>query len=149
MNLVILEGRLGADPEIKHLPDGSLMARASLATSERWRDDRGEAQERTEWHRLIFWGRQAEVLQEYAGKGSRLLVESGKLKTRSWEENGSKRWTTEVHVQRFTLLNYKKEGGEEDGTSDPDEAPRRAPRPSAAVADDGLYPPPDDDDLPF
>lgn len=102
VNKVILVGRLGQDPEIKTV-NNSQVARLSIATSESWMDKNNQKQERTEWHRVIFWGKQAEVAAKYLKKGRQVYVE-GKLQTRSWEENGQKRYATEIQGQSMQFL---------------------------------------------
>ena len=105
MNKVILMGNVGGDPQIRYV-EGRPVAEFSLATSEppRHRSDGTEIAERTEWHRLVMWDRNAEIAEKYVRKGSRLLVE-GKLRTRTWEDrNTIKHTVTEVYVDRFELL---------------------------------------------
>ena len=99
INKVILIGRLGADPEIRRMPSGDAVANVRLATSETWKDrNTGEKQERTEWHSVVFFGKVAEIVQQYLRKGSNIYVE-GKLRTRKWQTNdGQDRYTTEVVV---------------------------------------------------
>lgn len=107
VNKVILIGRLGADPEVKYLPDGTVVAKVSLATSETWKDKAGEKQEKTEWHRVVMWRRLAEICGEYLHKGSQIYVE-GKLQTRSWEDSdGNRKWSTEVVANTMQMLESK------------------------------------------
>lgn len=103
INKVILVGNLGQDPEIRYLPDGSPVANVNLATSESWMDkNSGQRQERTEWHRVVFFGKIAEIVAEHVKKGSKLYVE-GKLQTRKWQDqSGQDRYTTEIIVDGFT-----------------------------------------------
>ena len=104
-NKVILTGHLGADPELKHLPSGDAVAKIRLASSERYRDKTsGETKEATEWHRVVFFRRLAEIADEYLVKGSRIYVE-GKLRTRKWTaSDGQDRYTTEIQVDRLEML---------------------------------------------
>ena len=104
-NKVILTGHLGADPELKHLPSGDAVANIRLASSERYRDKAsGETKEATEWHRLVFFRRLAEIAGEYLVKGSRIYVE-GRLRTRKWTaSDGQDRYTTEIQVDRLEML---------------------------------------------
>ena len=96
INKVIIVGRLGNDPEIKTLPSGQVMAQFSVATSENWTDKEGQKQERTEWHRVVVWSKLADICGKYLSKGRQVYVE-GRLQTRSWEDQqGQKRYTTEV-----------------------------------------------------
>jgi len=99
VNKVILIGNLGADPEVRYTQSGNAVANIRLATTEQWRDrNTGENQERTDWHRVVFFGRVAEVVQQYLRKGSKVYVE-GKLQTRKWQDqSGQDRYTTEVVV---------------------------------------------------
>lgn len=98
VNKVILVGNVGGDPDIRYMPSGNAVANITLATSESWKDKQtGQQQEKTEWHRIVFFGRLAEVVGQYVRKGSKLYVE-GKLQTREWEKDGIKRYTTEVVV---------------------------------------------------
>jgi len=110
MNKVILIGRLGGDPELKYTSNGTAQALINLATSERWKDSDGNQQEKTEWHRVIAWRRQAEFAGEWLKKG-RLVCIEGKLSTRSWEKDGQKRYMTEVVADNITMLGSKAEGG--------------------------------------
>jgi single-strand DNA-binding protein len=104
-NKVILTGHLGADPEFKHLPSGDAVANIRLASSERYRDkNSGETKEATEWHRVVFFRRLAEIANEYLVKGSRIYVE-GRLRTRKWAaSDGQDRYTTEIQVDRLEML---------------------------------------------
>lgn len=96
VNKVIILGRLGADPETKNISSGSTVTSFSLATSESWKDKEGQKQERTEWHRVVVWGKLAEICGKYLAKGRQAFVE-GRLQTRSWEDQqGNKKYTTEI-----------------------------------------------------
>ncbi len=108
INKVILIGRLGVDPELKHLPSGGTVVNVSLATSDSWRDkNSGEQQERTEWHRLVFFGKVAEIAAQYLRKGSQIYVE-GRLQTRKWQaQDGQERYTTEIVVNDMQMLDSK------------------------------------------
>ena len=104
LNKVLLIGHLGADPEVRFTPNGTAVADVRLATSQIWKDKGGQPQERTEWHRLVFWRRLAEIAGQYLRRGSQVYVE-GQLTTRSWEdESGQKRQVTEVVVRDLQLL---------------------------------------------
>ena len=104
LNKCLLIGHLGADPEVRFTPNGTAVADARLATSQIWKDKGGQPQERTEWHRLVFWRRLAEIAGQYLRRGSQVYVE-GQLTTRSWEdESGQKRQVTEVVVGNLQLL---------------------------------------------
>lgn len=96
VNKVILLGRLGKDPELKHTPSGASVCNFSIATSEYWQDKNGQKQERTEWHNIVVWGKQADHCAQYLAKGRQAYVE-GRLQTRSWDaQDGTKRYMTEV-----------------------------------------------------
>jgi single-strand DNA-binding protein len=98
INKVILVGTCGRDPEVRYLPNGNAVTNVSLATSESWNDRQtGQKVEKTEWHRVVLFGKVAEIAGEYLRKGSQCYIE-GKLKTREWEQDGIKRYATEVHV---------------------------------------------------
>lgn len=109
VNKVMLIGRLGQDPEVKQTPSGSTVANFSIATNRVWKDKDGNTQEETEWSRCVAWNRLAEILQEYTRKGSRIYVE-GRLQTRDWEDqDGNKRYTTEVVAGNIQLLDSRQE----------------------------------------
>ncbi|CAI4148668.1 ssDNA-binding protein [Alteromonas macleodii] len=113
VNKVILVGNLGNDPEVRYMPNGNAVANLSLATSESWKDQQGQVQERTEWHRLTMYRRLAEIAGEYLKKGSQIYVE-GKLQTRKWQDQqGQDRYTTEIIVDQMQMLGGR--GGEGGG----------------------------------
>ncbi|MBC75694.1 MAG: single-stranded DNA-binding protein [Halobacteriovoraceae bacterium] len=105
VNKVILLGRLGQDPELKYTPSGAAVCNFSMATSESWADKAtGQKQERTEWHRIVVWGKLAELCNQYLSKGRQAFVE-GRLQTRSWEDNnGQKRYTTEINASTVQFI---------------------------------------------
>lgn len=104
VNKVIIMGRLGADPELKTLGSGQAVANFNVATSENWVDRDGQKQERTEWHRIVVWGKLAEICRQYLSKGRQVFVE-GKLQTRSWEDQqGQKRYTTEIVASNVQFI---------------------------------------------
>jgi single-strand DNA-binding protein len=105
VNKVILVGNLGADPETRYTAGGSAVTNVRLATTDSWRDKQsGEQQERTEWHRVVFWGRLAEIAAEYLRKGSQIYVE-GRIQTRKWQgQDGQDRWTTEIVGNEMQML---------------------------------------------
>ena len=110
VNKVILIGNLGRDPEVRHTTGGTAVANFTMATTERWNDPSGERKERTEWHRIVLWAKQAEVAGEYLRKGQQVYIE-GSLQTREWtDRDGNKRYTTEVRGQRMMMLG--KAGGD-------------------------------------
>src|ERR671918_2622438 len=121
VNKVILVGNLGRDAEVKVTASGQSVASFSIATTETWTKD-GEKKEKTEWHRIVLWGRQADTLQPYLTKGKQIYVE-GRLETRQWEKEGQKHYTTEIKADRIVLLGGGR-GGE-----------RSVDRPEAAYAD--------------
>mgnify|MGYP001288490675 CR=1 FL=1 len=107
VNKVILVGNLGQDPEGRFTPQGTAVTNLSVATNESWKDQGGEIQERTEWHRVVMYGRMAETANEYMSKGQLVYVE-GRLQTREWEDkNQIKRKTTEIRCDSFTMLGRK------------------------------------------
>ncbi|MCG6895467.1 MAG: single-stranded DNA-binding protein [Desulfobacteraceae bacterium] len=112
INKVILIGNLGRDPEIRYAPSGTAVANFTIATSERWKDrDSGEWRDRTEWHRIVAFGRLAEICGEYLSKGRQVYIE-GKLQTREWEDKeGNRRFTTEVLANEMKMLGPRDAGG--------------------------------------
>lgn len=104
VNRVFLVGNLGRDAELRHTPSGSAVSNFSMATTDNWTDKAGQRQERTEWHRVDVWGRQAESLQPYLTKGKQIFVE-GRIQTDEWNDrDGNKRYTTKIVANRITLL---------------------------------------------
>ncbi|HLB42486.1 MAG TPA: single-stranded DNA-binding protein [Gammaproteobacteria bacterium] len=149
VNKVILIGNLGRDPELRYTPSGMAVVNITLATSEAWKDKQsGEMQERTEWHRIVFYQRLAEIVAEYLRKGSKIFVE-GRLRTTKWQDktSGQDRYTTEIIADNMQMLDSK--GG---GSSSTD-APTSFEKPAAVAATgtSGAAPVLDnfDDDVPF
>jgi single-strand DNA-binding protein len=115
INKVIVIGRMGADPEVKTVTGGNTVARLSVATSEQWKDREGQKQERTEWHRVVVWGKLAELCGKYLAKGRQVYVE-GRLQTRSWEDQqGQKKYATEIVANTVQFLGAA--GGASAGTA--------------------------------
>lgn len=111
VNKVILVGNLGRDAEMRYTPGGAAVATLNLATTEVWNDKGGQKQEKTEWHRVVLWGKTAESLNEYLTKGKQIYVE-GRLQTRQWDDkDGNKRYTTEIRGDRIVLLGGGGGGG--------------------------------------
>ncbi len=107
LNKVMILGRLGQDPELKYTPGGAAVCNFSVATSESWTDKSGQKQEKTEWHRIVVWGKLAELCNQYLGKGRQAFIE-GKLQTRSWDDKeGQKRYTTEIMANTVQFLDSK------------------------------------------
>jgi len=151
LNKVQIIGNLGADPEMKYLPSGSAVCNFSVATTDKWKDKTsGEQQERTEWHRVSFFGRPAEVITEYMRKGSAIYVE-GSIQTRSYEKDGQKHYVTEIKGRDFQFLG----GGQQDGGTNSNS--RSQPAPAASESRSESTPRPEseskqddfDDDIPF
>lgn len=104
LNKATIIGRLGQDPEVRTTQGGTKVATLSIATSEKWKGKDGQTQERTEWHRVVAWGRTAEVARDYLKKGSQVYIE-GPIQTREWEDkDGQKRYTTEIKALQLTML---------------------------------------------
>lgn len=104
INKVILVGNLGADPELRYTNNGTAVANVNLATNDSYKDSDGNLIDKTEWHRLVFWGRLAEIADQYLSKGRQVYVE-GSLQTRQWEdEDGNTKYTTEIKVREMTML---------------------------------------------
>ena len=111
VNKVILVGNLGRDAELRYTPGGAAVATLNMATTEVWNDKAGQKQEKTEWHRVVFWGKVAESLTEYLTKGKQVYVE-GRLETRQWnDKDGNKRYTTEIKGDKIVLLGGGGGGG--------------------------------------
>jgi single-strand DNA-binding protein len=147
VNKVILIGNLGNDPDIRYTAGGAAVANISLATAESWRDkESGEQQERTEWHRIVFFGRLAEIVGEYLRKGSQVYVE-GRLQTRKWQDKeGNDRYTTEIVANEMQMLGSRGGSGSYDAPPPAQEKPAASNSPAPATsstADDF------DDDIPF
>ena len=166
INKVILVGNCGQDPETKYLPSGGAVTNISVATSESWKDKQtGQQQERTEWHRVVFFNRLAEIAGEYLKKGSKVYVE-GSLRTRKWQDkSGADRYTTEIVGNEMQMLDSRGQGQDSGqgsynqslqsgGQNSYNQAPQgggrqqapqqQAPQPMAAAPDDAF-----DDDIPF
>ena len=111
VNKVIIVGNLGKDPEARALPSGDSVSNFSVATTESWKDKAGEKQEHTEWHRVNAFGKLAEICNEYLKKGSAVYIE-GKLRTRTWEQDGVKKYSTEVIADRMQMLGGRSEKAE-------------------------------------
>ena len=157
INKVILVGNLGQDPEVKYTPDGAAITTISIATSESWKDrNSGETREKTEWHRVVFFGKLAEIAGEYLRKGSQVYVE-GKLQTRKWQDkSGQDRYTTEVVIDSFNgtmqMLGSRNEGASAGmGGSNAGGSNAQSSAPSAAQPQAAPAAPVDsfDDDIPF
>lgn len=146
VNKVILVGNLGNDPEIRYTPSGSAVANISIATSESWRDkSSGEMQDRTEWHRVVFFNRLAEIVGEYLRKGSKVYVE-GTLRTRKWQDkSGMDRYTTEIIAGEMHILDSRSGGGGNNHSEhrQQHDAPAQNSNKSAPADNDF------DDDIPF
>jgi single-strand DNA-binding protein len=146
VNKVILIGNLGQDPDVRYMPNGNAVANVSLATSESWKDkNTGETQEKTEWHRVVFFRRLAEIVGEYVKKGSKIYVE-GRLQTRKWQDNnGQDRYTTEIVADQMQMLDSRGGSAAFDGGRPSQQQSSSAPAPAPApAADEGF-----DDDIPF
>ena len=117
INKVIIVGRLGGDPEVKSVGQGSMVCRMNVATSENWTDKQGQRQERTEWHRVVVWGKLAEICGKHLSKGRQVYIE-GRLQTRQWDDQqGQKRYTTEVVANTVQFLGASGEQRSQQNTS--------------------------------
>jgi single-strand DNA-binding protein len=164
VNKVILIGNLGADPEVRHAQDGTMIVNLRIATSENWRDkNSGERREKTEWHRVVIFNENlGKVAQQYLRKGAKVYLE-GQLQTRKWtDQSGAERFSTEVVIPRFrgelTMLDGRSGGGAASGASGGDDygddygAPAASPAPAARGGQRSSYSPPVndmDDEIPF
>jgi single-strand DNA-binding protein len=141
VNKVILVGNLGRDAELRYTPAGAAVATINMATTEVWNDKQGQRQEKTEWHRVVLWGKSAESLTEYLTKGKQIYVE-GRLQTRQWDDkDGNKRYTTEIRGDRVVLLGG---GGGRGAPVDRGADIAHAPAPEGSAVE-----PLTDDDIPF
>jgi len=150
VNKVILIGNLGADPETRYLPSGDAVANIRIATTEVWKDKGGEKQEHTEWHRIAFFGKLAEIAGEYLKKGSPVYVE-GRIRTRKWQDKeGQDRYSTEIVADRMQLLGSRGGGSEsaaresKPANSEPAGGAKPAAKKSGGASFDDM-----DDDIPF
>ncbi len=148
INKVILIGNLGADPEVRYTAGGSAVANVRLATTDAWKDKQsGEQQERTEWHRVVFFGRLAEIVNEYLRKGAQVYVE-GRLQTRKWEDrDGNERYTTEIVANEMQMLGGRGAGASYEGRAPAEQSESGAPAREASAGGGaaGDF----DDDIPF
>jgi len=150
VNKVILIGNLGRDPEVRYMPSGDAIANLNIATTDKWKDKSGESQEHTEWHRVAFFGRQAEICGEYLRKGSSVYVE-GRLQTRKYtDKEGVDRYATEIRGERMQMLGGRGAGGGDSMPRDMEPPPQGNARPAGGAPakkagnfDDM------DDDIPF
>ncbi|MDR3388717.1 MAG: single-stranded DNA-binding protein [Rudaea sp.] len=154
INKVILVGNLGADPETRYTPSGTAITTIRIATSESWKDKQtGEQQDRTEWHRVKFFGRLAEIAGEYLKKGGQVYVE-GKLRTDEYEKDGVKRYSTDIIADEMQMLGSKGgEGGSSGGGERRERGPARGPQSAPPRSAPASAPPVndsfDDDEIPF
>lgn len=132
VNKVILVGNLGRDPEVRYMPNGDAIANVAIATTDAWKDKAtGEKKEATEWHRVVFFGRLAEVVAQYVKKGRQIYIE-GALRTRKWQDKeGVDRYTTEIVASEMKMLGTKPEGA---GSAPPASRPAQGSAPAAAPA---------------
>lgn len=155
VNKVILVGNLGRDPEVRYTPDNAAITNISIATTDTWRDKNGDKQERTEWHRVAFFGKLAEIAGEYLKKGSQVYVE-GRLQTRKWQDKeGQDRYTTEIVADRMQMLGSRSGMGMAD-SADMDGPPPSRPSGSGGASRGGSSAPKSgskfddlEDDIPF
>ena len=141
LNKVMLIGNLGRDPEVRYTQDGRAVANFSIATTDKWKDkNSGENKERTEWHRIVAFGRLGEICGEYLSKGKQVYIE-GRLRTRSWEKDGITRYTTEIEAISMQMLGTRDSGA---GTSTPS-----GPQGKGMSGSEPSYPEFQDDDIPF
>lgn len=148
VNKVILIGNLGRDPEMRYTTGGDAVANFSIATTDQWRDKAsGEKQERTEWHRIVLFGRTAEIAGEYLKKGRSVYIE-GRLQTRKWtDKDGNERYTTEIVGDRMQLLGGAGGGGDTAFSSQREEAPAKSQSSQSAAKNSNVDD--FDDDIPF
>ena len=150
VNKAILVGNLGRDPELRQTPNGQSVVNFTLATSENWTDKSGQRQERTEWHRIVVWGRTAEMCNQYLSKGRTVYVE-GRIQTREWEDkDGNKRYTTEINASTVQFIGPRGDGGGGGGNYSGGSGGGGSRGGSSGSPDGPMDPgPPMDDDIPF
>jgi single-strand DNA-binding protein len=151
VNKVIIVGNLGADPEMRHMPNDASVAKVNVATSENWKDKQsGKTQERTEWHRIVFFNRLAEIASEYLKKGSKVYIE-GSLRTNKWQDqNGNERFTTEIIASNMQMLDAKHKNENYDSqTLAPLSANPPYSKKSISVFEPTIMTKFDNDDIPF
>lgn len=147
VNKVILIGNLGADPEVRYLPSGDAVTNIRVATTDTWKDKSGEKQEHTEWHRVAFFGKLAEIAGEYLKKGSPVYLE-GRIRTRKWQDKeGQDRYSTEIVADRMQMLGSR--GGGSYEVVDKEPAAEGSPAPAKAKGKSGSGFDDLDDDIPF
>ena len=150
VNKVILVGNVGNDPEVRYMPNGNAVANISIATSDSWKDrNTGEQQERTEWHRVVF-NRLAEIVEQYVKKGTKLYLE-GRLQTRSYEQDGVKKYSTEIVANEMQMLDSRGATGSNQEFGDQSNPPSSPPQDSAQNSEQQASANFDnfDDDIPF
>jgi len=146
LNKAILIGNLGADPETRYMQDGTCVCNIRLATTERFKDKSGERQERTEWHRVVLWGKLGEIANQYLHKGSQVYIE-GRIETRKWtDRDGNDRYTTEIRAREMKMLGGRGEGA---AAPKPQEAVAEAPSNDPFADAPAFNDVPADDDIPF
>ena len=148
VNKVILVGNLGKDPEVRYMPSGEAVTNITLATTDSWKDkNSGEKKEATEWHRVVFFRKLAEIAGQYLKKGSQVYIE-GSLKTRKWEKDGHTNYTTEIVADSMQMLGKREGGGSPDyERSERPSGSAPAARPAAQPASSGIAD--FEDDIPF
>lgn len=148
VNKAILVGNLGRDPELRHTQSGQAVVNFTLATSETWTDKSGERVERTEWHRVVVWGKTGEMCAQYLSKGRTVYVE-GRIQTREWEDkDGNKRYTTEINAQTVNFIGPRGSSGDSGG-GDFASGSRSGGRDDVGGIGQSDSGPPMDDDIPF
>jgi single-strand DNA-binding protein len=157
VNKVILIGNLGQDPEVKYMPNGNAVANITMATSESWKDkESGQPQERTEWHRVVFFGKLGEIVGQYCRKGSKIYIE-GALRTRKWQDqSGADRYTTEIVVDGFggqmQMLDGKQDDAQTQSSAQPQQSQGQTYQHQGQQSQSGQQPAgmdDFDDDIPF
>ena len=151
VNKVILVGNLGGDPTMRYTPSGTAVANFNIATTEKYTNRSGERESRTEWHRVVAWGRLAEICNQYLKKGKQIYVE-GRLQTRNWEDqSGTKRYTTEVIANNMVMLGRAGESGDAPAQDFPPDDFQQSPNEDAATQGSSASKAADkdEDDLPF
>ncbi len=151
LNKVMLLGHIGRDPEVRYTSSGRAVATFTLATSQRWKDQDGTEQERTEWHRIVAWGKLGEICSEYLSKGKQIFLE-GRIQSREWEDqDGNRRTTYEIVANDIIMVGSSgaQQNRSQEAPKKPTQIPQGKSTPPLSRGEDRFPPPPSDDDIPF
>ena len=149
VNKAIIIGRLGQDPEVRYMPNGNAVANFTVATSESWKDQQGQKQDRVEWHKITIYGKLAEIAGKYLHKGSNIYLE-GRIQTREWtDQQGIKRYTTEIICNEMQMLDSKQQQSQQQQPQQPAQTRQQQAQNNYAQMQSAPPPMDFDDDIPF